>query len=1584
MAITITGNIQFTGGFTWINPPVTYFTDPYYNLTTLQLNGETPSISWITDASPQVNAITTSGNVTPNRFSPIGPVGYYSNYFNGSSVLTTPSNSQFAWGTGDFTVELWFYNTVAFVSGGNVVAGTLAAGGGLLYGNTSFGMAWNVFGGSNIVQYTPQLALNSWYHIAYSRRSSTGYLFINGALVGSAADTTNYTYATFAIGGTSSQRITGYVSNLRVVKGQALYTTAFTPATQPLTAIGTQTSLLTAMGPSFTDYSPNGFAFTLTGTPSVQLAQPFGPVPNPATVPARQDGYYSNYFNGTAAYLKTQSLPTFSPTSQAFTMECWIYMPALPGGNVGVIMAGSANTNPNCVGMYVNSSGVLNWYNGSVLATYTLTTNQWYHVAYVRVGTGTSQGYAYVNGQLVALFTDSSTYTSPMPLYVGVSVYGAANNTEYFPGYISNARMVIGTALYTSTAFTPSTQPLTIVNNTQTVLLTSLNGIISDSSSYANTVTNNSSATIVAAVQSPFTLPTVSLPTASLGSGFFDGSTGYLSTPFNANFVLGSGSYTAEAWIYLTSGTGATYGQQVMGTYQGGSNIPGWAILVNYTTGAKGISWVINNTSIASYTSYLLAGQWYHIAIVRNGTGTNNTTIYLNGISVAQVTDNTLDSNTSNPLNIGIQTNASGSYFPGYISNARFVKGTAIYTTNFAPSNQPLTAVAGTSLLTLQNRQGNNNNIFQDDSPNNFAITRVGTPTQGSFSPFSQNGWSVYFDGSSGYLAPQTGALTFNGNFTIECWVYDFGTVSYSTPWGARTGTSGFTGGTLQRNNGNNLQFAWNNGGGTITQTNGSYTPNTWHHVALTLSGTTLTLWVDGVNVGTGSLTPPFVLGTNTLNIGIDPYNRVSACYFPGYISNFRITNGAALYTTAFTPSTVALTTATGSTGTVTLLTAQANRLVDVSSSATTITPSGTVSVQPISPFTNMSSGTVPTGVYSYYFNGGYLTIPWNTAFGMGTGAFTVEAWFYLTGALGILPLWGNLDSSGSEQGLGITISATGIQVARVNVASDVNASFTFASNIWYHLAVSRDGTGTMRIFVNGIQCFSGSNTQNYTNPQASTMAIGQEYTAGMPTGYISNFRLVVGTGVYTAAFTPPTTALTAIPGTVLLTAQSSSFTDASTLSNTLTVTGNVQPRQQSPFILTTQSLTSNQYSTTLVGGSMYFNGTTDYLTASSSALLSSTFTIELWIYPTSTSGTQVPFYWNGTSGSPGVSGVTLQLTGGSPSAALTLYASTNGTSWSVTGASLGSISPYAWSHYALVRNGSSGTFTSYVNGVLAATVSLAGSLYAGTTNLVGAYPPSVAAEYFNGYISNFRIVNNTALYTTNFTPPTAPLQPIAPITVVSTSTSTIASTGLLLLGTNGGIVDQSGRSNLVTVGTAAISNNVFKTGTGSMYFNGTTDYLTFPSSPNLAFGTGNFTIEAWIYLTGTGQSTIFVSGITNSANNAALYVQQSGTANIALYNNGVAPAKLSVTTSFTLYTWYHIAVVRLGSTNTAYVNGVLVGSSTDSTTWASTGGARIGNDGIGGNPFSGYIDDLRITNGYARYQSTATFTPSSIGLPVQ
>ena len=80
-----------------------------------------------------------------------------------------------------------------------------------------------------------------------------------------------------------------------------------------------------------------------------------------------------------------------------------------------------------------------------------------------------------------------------------------------------------------------------------------------------------------------------------------------------------------------------------------------------------------------------------------------------------------------------------------------------------------------TLLLTGDGTNGAQNNTFLDSSTNNFTITRNGNTTQGTFSPFSQTGWSNYFDGSGDYLTTATSASGFSfgtGDFTIEFWMY--------------------------------------------------------------------------------------------------------------------------------------------------------------------------------------------------------------------------------------------------------------------------------------------------------------------------------------------------------------------------------------------------------------------------------------------------------------------------------------------------------------------------------------------------------------------------------------------------------------------------------------------------------------------------------------------------------------------------------------------------------------------------------------------------------------------------------------------
>ena len=106
----------------------------------------------------------------------------------------------------------------------------------------------------------------------------------------------------------------------------------------------------------------------------------------------------------------------------------------------------------------------------------------------------------------------------------------------------------------------------------------------------------------------------------------------------------------------------------------------------------------------------------------------------------------------------------------------------------------------------------------------------------------------------------------------------------------------------------------------------------------------------------------------------------------------------------------------------------------------------------------------------------------------------------------------------------------------------------------------------------------------------------------------------------------------------------------------------------------------------------------------------------------------------------------------------------------------------------------------------------------------------------FKGYISDARLVNGTCVYTGNFTPPAVPL-------------TAISGTNLLLNFTNAGIYDSAMMNNAITVGAAQISTAQYKFGSSSISFNGTTSYLSnLNNSLNYAFGSGDFTIEFWLY----------------------------------------------------------------------------------------------------------------------------------------
>jgi hypothetical protein len=201
----------------------------------------------------------------------------YSGFFNGTNqYLTTSSTSAFNFGSGNFTVEFWLNTTQGT---GNIINPNTGSSWALflLSGSFYWNNAYNV---TNLFTVNASSVLNgAWHQIVFVRSSGTIYVYFDGVLQTSNLDPTVYTAAasTWNIGNGNVGYYSNLLSNLRITT-TAVYTSAFTPPTSPLTAI-TGTQLLTLQNPTIVDNSAN--ALTITNNNGVTTpAQYFFP---PAT-----------------------------------------------------------------------------------------------------------------------------------------------------------------------------------------------------------------------------------------------------------------------------------------------------------------------------------------------------------------------------------------------------------------------------------------------------------------------------------------------------------------------------------------------------------------------------------------------------------------------------------------------------------------------------------------------------------------------------------------------------------------------------------------------------------------------------------------------------------------------------------------------------------------------------------------------------------------------------------------------------------------------------------------------------------------------------------------------------------------------------------------------------------------------------------------------------------------------------------------------------------------------------------------------------------------------------------------------------
>ena len=351
---------------------------------------------------------------------------------------------------------------------------------------------------------------------------------------------------------------------------------------------------------------------------------------------------------------------------------------------------------------------------------------------------------------------------------------------------------------------------------------------------------------------------------------------------------------------------------------------------------------------------------------------------------------------------------------------------------------------------------------------------------------------SIEFDGTGDYLDVSVDSgLTFDGDFTVEAWVYPNTTASYQPIIDGRASSSAYQ----------NYYFGLANVNGTLrtevilasgaagrTGTTNAVPTGQWSHIAWVRSSGVITTYVNGVADAT-TKTDSATLTPTDFRIGAEV--GTSNQYFNGYLDDIRVTKGVARYTTNFTPPTSDLTNTVPS-GTVEL------RMdgTDGAGSGSTTTDLSSFSHTGITS-TDVTAGTTDSGVTRpdlYGVAKGYLdftsgqagrivTLP--TTVDLSSGDFTIECWvlFDTITDYSSFMRGGTDTSSGTWQ---LHVLNSNISLAGGNSNYSITDSKTVTTNTWYHVALSYvSSTYTMTLSVDG-NSTSLTNQTEFSNMQSS------------------------------------------------------------------------------------------------------------------------------------------------------------------------------------------------------------------------------------------------------------------------------------------------------------------------------------------------------------------------------------------------------------------------------------------------------------------------------------------------------------------
>ena len=591
--------------------------------------------------------------------------------------ISYPDSADWDFGNGDFTVECWIRSKQG-TNGYYTALGQWGSNFGWMirYASQDIGTGWSFFFSTNGSNYLTAMGSDisdgNWHHVAVSR--SGGYLrtYTDGVrnTNRSTTETFHNSSETFKIGGQSSagNYFTGLLSNVRVIKGTALYTGAsFTPPTGALTNV-TNTVFLgcqSALDPGAATVGGSSPTISNTGTVQALAAGPFtgtesgrgGMVMTKVRTAGDPWGVYDTVRGHTKVFSTTSQngSDTNAATNEMISFDA-----------NGFTLGQNQNNAPN-----TNAQDMVAW-------TWAKQEGFFDVISYTNAGTGNTKTVNHNLGSVPGMIwiKCSNTHSTSWRIFHKDLGVGADSSLAWTSAVADNTSVF--TVMPTASSFTLSADK-------------------SDTNASGTAGTNEYIAYIFAGGAST---------AATSRSVDFDGSGDYLgfaNTGSNGAYQLGTGDFTVEFWWKADSTTQGNW-NQVIGTQStGGTDTGLWRIGTRtnankiYFSSATG-----GGFDEPAWDANIDDMQWHHVAITRLS---GYIYCYVDGVKLVNSggTNNiTRSLTTSNSLFIGYNVR-DGNYINGKLSNVRIVKGTAVYTSSFNPPYEPLTDITNTTLLCCNN-----------------------------------------------------------------------------------------------------------------------------------------------------------------------------------------------------------------------------------------------------------------------------------------------------------------------------------------------------------------------------------------------------------------------------------------------------------------------------------------------------------------------------------------------------------------------------------------------------------------------------------------------------------------------------------------------------------------------------------------------------------------------------------------------------------------------------------------------------------------------------------------------------------------